>query len=88
MKLKNKVKLENRQLYKLKQIIIIGLILLMMWFIYQISPRITQIIQDMAKYLYELDSIYITRFIEIFLVVSFIMPFSINKNEKEVKKNG
>lgn len=71
----------KKQSNKIRQIIFIGLLLLMIWFIYQISPRIAQVIQDWAHYLYELDSIYITRFIEILLVVSFIAPFGITNNK-------
>lgn len=73
----------KKQSNKIKQIIYICLLLLMIWFVYQISPRITQIIQDWAHYIYELDSVYITRFVEILLVVSFIAPFGISNKGGE-----
>lgn len=38
--------------------------------IFIVSPKITNVIQNMAKYLYELESTYITRVVELILGVS------------------
>lgn len=72
----------NRQkiLHFIKLLLIITMIIL----IYILSPKITNSIQVMAKYLYELDSNYITRIVELILAVSLVLP-SILKNDKEEK---
>ena len=46
------------------------LFILMIILIFIVSPKITNVIQNMAKYLYELDSVYITRVVELILGVS------------------
>lgn len=38
--------------------------------IFIVSPKITNVIQNMAKYLYELDSTYITRVVELILAIT------------------
>ena len=54
----------------------------MLILIYILSPRITQVIQDMAKYLYELDSTYITRIVELVLSVSMVLAVLAFKNKE------
>lgn len=49
-------------------ILFIGLIIL----IYLVSPKITEIIQNCAKYIAEVDSNYITRIVELILAISLI----------------
>lgn len=71
----------KRHLIQIKQILFITLLMIMIWFIYQISPKITEIIQNIAWYLSEIDGIYITRIVEIALVVSFITPFAMKKDK-------
>ena len=63
----------------------IGLILfiLMLILIYIISPKITQIIQDIAKYLYEIEAVQITRVVELILSISFIIAAFSAKNDKK-----
>lgn len=46
------------------------LFILMIILIFIVSPKITNVIQNMAKYLYELESTYITRVVELILGVS------------------
>lgn len=46
------------------------LFILMIILIFIISPKITNVIQNMAKYLYELDSVYITRVVELILAIT------------------
>ena len=59
------------------------LIVVMIILIYVISPKITGVIQNMAKYLYELDSVYITRVVELILAVSLVLPSLLNKKEEK-----
>lgn len=61
----------------------IVLIILMLVLIYLVSPKITNAIQNGAKYLYDMESTYITRIVELILAVSFIITIFTNK--KEVK---
>lgn len=67
---------------KLGKYISILLFVTMLVLIYMLSPRITQIIQDLAKYLYELDSTYITRVVELLLSTSMILAVLAFKNKK------
>lgn len=67
---------------KLGKYISILLFVIMLVLIYILSPRITQIIQDMAKYLYELDSTYITRVVELLLSASMILAVLEFNNKK------
>lgn len=67
---------------KLGKYISILLFVIMLVLIYILSPRITQVIQDLAKYLYELDSTYITRVVELLLSTSMILAVLAFKNKK------
>ena len=70
---------------KIGKYIKIGLFISMLIFIFIVSPRITQVIQDGAKFIYEVDSNYITRIVELILSVSLVMTVAsviINKPEK------
>ena len=51
----------------IKVILFISMLIL----IYMVSPRITNAIQNGAKYLYELEGTYITRVVELILSISF-----------------
>lgn len=55
---------------KIGRIISVLLFILMIILIFIVSPKITNVIQNTAKYLYELDSNYITRVVELILGVS------------------
>lgn len=55
---------------KIGRIISILLFMLMIILIFIVSPKITGVIQNMAKYLYELDSTYITRVVELILAIT------------------
>lgn len=57
---------------KVKEIIKVIFLIIMIVLIYLVSPKITQLIQNIAQYLYEIDSNYITRVVELMLSVSFI----------------
>ena len=58
------------------------LIIVMLVLVYILSPKITNNIQYMAKYLYELDSTYITRVVELLLSTSMILAVLTFKNKK------
>lgn len=58
------------------------LIIVMLVLVYILSPKITSNIQAMAKYLYELDSTYITRVVELLLSTSMILAVLAFKNKK------
>ena len=68
---------------KILSLIKFVLIIAMLILIYILSPKITSNIQYMAKYLYELDSIYITRVVELILCTSCILAILIIKNDKK-----
>ena len=55
---------------KIGRIISILLFMLMIILIFIVSPKITGVIQNMAKYLYELESTYITRVVELILAIT------------------
>ena len=61
----------------------IVLIILMLVLIYLVSPKITSLIKDMAKFIVEIDGVYITRIIELVLSVTSVTSIFIAK--KEVK---
>lgn len=82
-KIKNlKLKLNGKKIMGvIKYILIIAMII----FIYIISPKITEVIQNMARYLYEIDDTYITRVVELVLAVSLVLPSILIKDNKEEK---
>lgn len=75
MRIKNKkINFKNIKKY-IKYILFI----IMLVFIYIISPKITDYIQLMAKYLYDMESSYITRVVELILAVSLILAAKITE---------
>lgn len=77
-----KLKLNIKKISK-----IIGFILFiaMLILIYIVSPRITVVIQNMAKYIYEVDSNYITRVVELLLSVSLVLGVATTR--ESIKKS-
>lgn len=55
----------------------------MLILIYMVSPRITTVIQNMAKFIYEIDPNYITRVIELILAVSLIAAAFMGKDNRK-----
>lgn len=73
----------NKKILKYVKII---LFIVMLVLIYLVSPRITVSIQNTAKFIYELDSNYITRVVELILAVTLIIAINTtNKTKKGVK---
>lgn len=70
MKIKEKTKQIKGKILKYIAMI---LFIVMLVLIYIVSPRITQVIQDLARYLYDMESDYITRVVQLILSVSFAM---------------
>lgn len=70
MKIKEKTKQIKGKVLKYIAMI---LFIVMLVLIYIVSPRITQVIQDLARYLYDMESDYITRVVQLILSVSFAM---------------
>ena len=68
---------------KISRIFAIILFFGMLILIYMISPRITTVIQDMAKFIYEIDPNYITRVVELILAVSLIAAVFIGKENRK-----
>lgn len=64
---------------KIGRVITALLFLGMIVLIFIVSPKITNIIQNTAKYLYELDSTYITRVVELILAITLPTAILINK---------
>ena len=54
--------------------------------IFIVSPRITNAIQNGAKYLYELEGTYITRVVELILSITLVASVFITK--ETVEKGG
>ncbi|MBR3697557.1 MAG: hypothetical protein IKM97_04795 [Clostridia bacterium] len=69
--------------YKGKVLKYIGIVLFvtMMVLIYLVSPKITAEIQNIAKFIYEIDSNYITRIVELILAVSLILTVFMTKKK-------
>lgn len=59
------------------------LFITMLIFIFIVSPRVTELIRNIAKYLYEIDPTDITRVVELILSTSFVSTVAIIKNSKE-----
>ena len=78
-----KMKRFNINVKKVSRTISFVLFFGMLILIYMISPRITTVIQDMAKYIYEIDPNYITRVVELILAVSLIITAFIGKENKK-----
>lgn len=61
----------------------VGLFLTMLILIFMVSPRITQVIQDTANYIYNLESDIITRVVQLILTVSLVFIVTVQfKNKK------
>lgn len=78
-------KIKNEKITKIGKYLGIGLFILMLILIFNVSPRITQVIQNGAKYISEMDDNFITRIVELILSVSLVMSVAsviINKNNK------
>ena len=78
-----KMKRFNINVKKVSRTISFVLFFGMLILIYMISPRITTVIQDMAKYIYEIDPNYITRVVELILAVSLIITAFIGKENRK-----
>lgn len=64
----------------------IVLFISMLILIYLVSPKITEVIKNGAKYLYELEGSYITRVVELILSISFVVAAFTTPAQK--KKGG
>lgn len=73
-------------LKKISKIVGIVLFVAMLVFIYMVSPQITATIQNMAKFIYEIDENYITRVVELLLSVSLVLAAVSTSNLKSSKK--
>ena len=80
---KLKIKKPNIEGKKILNMIKFILLVVMLVLIYILSPKITNSIQAMAEYLYKLDSVYITRVVELVLAVSLVLPSVIINNKEE-----
>lgn len=65
-----------KTIWKLFPTILFVMIIVMIYFV---SPRVTIAIQNGAKFIYELDGIYITRIVELILAVTLIGAVSLTK---------
>ena len=78
-----KLNINKEKVNKFYRGVKILLFIMMIILIYLVSPKITQVIQDLAKYLYELDSTYITRVVELILSITFVVAaFTSKKKDK------
>ena len=68
---------------KISRTFAIILFLGMLILIYMVSPRITTVIQNMAKFIYEIDPNYITRVVELILAVSLIAAAFMGKDNRK-----
>ena len=80
---KLKFKKPNIEGKKILKFIKFILIVIMLILIYILSPKITSNIQAMAEYLYKLDSVYITRVVELILTASSVLALVVFKNKEE-----
>lgn len=81
--MKRIVKKEKINFKKIINYIGIILFITMLVLIYIVAPRITEVIQDGAEYLYKLDSTYITRVVELILSVSLVIAVVTTKKKGE-----
>lgn len=77
---KPKINIEGKKILKFIKFI---LLIVMLVLIYILSPKITNNIQAMAEYLYKLDSVYITRVVELILTASSVLALAVFKNKEE-----
>ena len=83
MNIKRDFMLNKKKLNKVKRIIITLLFMLMLVLIYIVSPRITDSIQNGAKFIYEMDSSIITRVAELLLAISLSLSALFTKNDSK-----
>lgn len=69
----------NKKILKYVKII---LFIVMLVLIYLVSPRITASIQNTAKFIYELEEIYIIRIVELLLTVTIFTTLYVTKKGK------
>ncbi len=78
-----KLNVNKKKFKKVLSIIKFILFITMLILIYLVSPRITQVIQNIAKYLYDMESDYITRVVQLIMTVSFSLAVATTfKKEK------
>jgi len=77
------IKKPNIEGKKILSLIKFILIIAMLVLIYILSPKITSNIQYMAEYLYKLDSVYITRVVELILTASSVLALVVFNNKEE-----
>lgn len=80
---KPNIKINKEKLNKFIKGFKFVLVIVMIILIYMVSPKITVTIQNMAKFIYELEGVYITRVVELILAVACIV--TIYTAKKEVK---
>lgn len=68
-------------LIKNKKIIGIILLIILLILIYIVSPKITNIIKNIAQFLYEIDENYITRAVELILSATFLLMIILEKGD-------
>lgn len=77
-----KLNVNKEKVNKVLGVIKLILFVVMLLLIYIVSPKITGVIQNMAKYLYEIDAIEITRVVELILSITFIITIFTTKSDK------
>lgn len=74
-----KIKKVNVNKEKIIKEVLVIIFLITLVLIHLVSPKITEAIQNLAKYISEIDSNYITRIIELILGASVALSVVINK---------
>ena len=74
-----KVNVNNVNKEKIIKGVLVTIFLVTLVLIHLVSPKITEAIQNLAKYISEIDSNYITRIIELILGASVALSVVINK---------
>jgi len=74
-----KIKKVNVNKEKIIKGVLVTIFLVTLVLIHLVSPKITEAIQNLAKYISEIDSNYITRIIELILGASVALSVVINK---------
>lgn len=78
-----KLNVNKEKVNKVLGVIKLILFVVMLLLIYIVSPKITGVIQNMAKYLYEIESVEITRVVELILSITFIIAIFTTKSDKK-----
>ena len=79
MKKIKKIDINKEKKDKIIKSILIAIFCITLLLIHLVSPKITEAIQNMAKYIAEIDSNYITRIVELILGASIALSVVINK---------